>query len=201
VDTNFTVVAMLGSQAMPPIKVVRELPAATMTRVPITYPATACAADAPEGQPASVACPTGIQAITFVSFGLPTGSCSAGLAPGACGTAANLTAAVQGVCLGQQSCSVTCVGRVPPPYPNGQCTLENGSGASVKFVEGEPCGPVVKRTSLAVSCAASTAAVPRGTHVRGAILHQASSPPNLQGGAALSTTRMFSRRTPNAPSS
>ena len=162
VDTNFTVVAQLGSQAMPPIQVVRELPAATMTRVPITYPATACAADAPEGQQASVACPsTSILAVTFVSFGLPIGSCSAGLAPGTCGTTANLTAAVQAVCVGQQSCSVTCVGRVPPPYPNGQCLLENGSGASVKFVEGEPCGPVVKRTSLAVACAPPTPAQPR----------------------------------------
>ena len=139
VDTNFTVVAQLNAQAMPPIKVVREMPAVTMNRVPIAYAAASCAANAPEGQPASVACPnTAISAVPFVSFGLPAGNCSAGLAPGTCGTAANLTAAVEAVCLGQQSCSVACVGRVPPPYPNGQCTLENGSGASVKFVEGEP---------------------------------------------------------------
>ena len=162
VDTNFTVVAQLGSQAMPPIRVVREMPAATMTRVPIPFNGTACAANAPEGQPASVSCPSSaISAITFVSFGLPTGNCSTGLAPGTCGTAANLTAAVQAVCVGQQSCSVTCVGRVPPPYPNGQCTLENGSGASVKFVEGEPCGPVVKRTSLSVTCAPPSPSQPR----------------------------------------
>ena len=139
VDTNFTVAAQLNAQAVPPIKVVREMPAVSMNRVPIAYAAASCAANAPEGQPASVACPnTAISAVAFVSFGLPAGNCSAGLAPGACGTAANLTAAVEAVCLGQQSCSVACVGRVPPPYPNGQCTLENGSGASVKFVEGEP---------------------------------------------------------------
>ena len=166
VDTNFTVVAQLSAQMMPPIKVVREIPAATMTRVPVAFAPAACAADAPEGQPASVACPnTAISAVTFVSFGLPTGSCSGGLANGTCGTAANLTAAVEAVCVGQQSCSVACVGRVPPPYPNGQCTLENGSGASVKFVEGEPCGPVVKRTSLAVACAPPAPTQPRFKYV------------------------------------
>jgi hypothetical protein len=154
VDTNVSVVAWLKSQAMPPIKVVREIPAVSMTRVPINYTGAPCVANVPEGQPASVACPnSAIEAVTFVSFGLPTGDCSAGVAPGTCGTAANLTAAVRAVCVGQASCSVTCTGRVPPPFPNGQCTIENGSGASVKFVEGEPCGPVVKRTSLTVVCA------------------------------------------------
>ena len=154
VDTNFTVVAQLGSQAMPPIKVVRELPAVSMRRVPINFTTTPCAANVPEGQAATVSCPfAAIASLAFVSFGLPAGSCSAGVSPGTCGTAANLTAAVEAVCVGQESCSVTCVGRVPPPYPNGQCTIENGSGASVKFVEGEPCGPVVKRTSLTVVCA------------------------------------------------
>jgi len=166
VDTNFTVVAWLSSQAMPPIKVVREIPAVSMTRVPINFTGTPCAANVPEGQPASVACPgSAIEAVTFVSFGLPTGDCSAGVAPGTCGTAANLTAAVRAVCVGQASCSVTCAGRVPPPYPNGQCTLENGSGASVKFVEGEPCGPVVKRTSLTVACAPPAPTQPRFKYV------------------------------------
>ena len=162
VNTSFAVVARLGSQAMPPIKVVREIAAVSMTRVPINYTGAPCAANVPEGQPASVACPnSAIEAVAFVSFGLPTGDCSAGVAPGTCGSAANLTAAVRAACVGQQSCSLTCVGRVPPPYPNGQCTIENGSGASIKFVEGEPCGPVVKRTSLTVTCAPPAPAAPR----------------------------------------
>ena len=166
VDTNFTVVAQMGSQAMPPIKVVRELPAVSMRRVPINYTSASCAANVPEGQAASVSCASAtIEAVTFVSFGLPVGSCSAGVAPGTCGTAANLTAAVEAVCVGQESCSVTCVGRVPPPYPNGQCTIENGSGASVKFVEGEPCGPVVKRTSLTVACTPPAPNQPRFKYV------------------------------------
>lgn len=167
VDTNFTVVARLGSQGMPPIEAVRELPALSVTRVNLSYTPTLCAAGVPEGQPATVACPGSIiNAVTFVSFGLPNGSCTAGVHRGTCGTTDNLTAAVASICVGQESCSVTCVGRVPPPYPNGQCTLTNAPGGATKlFVEGEPCGPVKKQTALTVACKPLPPDLPRYKYV------------------------------------
>lgn len=158
---NLSVAATMSSQGMPPVSVVREIPALSMRVVPINTTNQSCT-DSAEGGQLSVACPEStITAVTFFSYGLPEGSCGGGLAPNpACNAGPNLTEFVTKFCVGQESCAVSCIGRVPPPYPNGQCTATNQpGGASATFLEGDPCDGVKKRLVLQVSCAPVTSKV------------------------------------------
>ena len=92
-----------------------------------------CVADAPENAPATIACPSGglIQAVTFASFGTPTGSCAAGFAKGTC-DAANSTAIVTAACVGKSTCVID---------------------VSTDLF-GDPCFDVVKHFDAAVTCSA-----------------------------------------------
>lgn len=152
--TNFTVVAHLASQLMPPVTAVHRIPAVSINTVTINVTQQPCA-EAAESVAASVDCNGGtIASIAFLDFGQPVGSCSSGFhsSPN-CTSAANLTAFVSNMCVGQESCSVACTGRVPPPYLNGQCTVSNmPAGQSTTFVEGEPCGGFAKTLALQVVC-------------------------------------------------
>jgi hypothetical protein len=154
VSTNFTVVAHLSSQAMPPIRAVKEMRALSVNAVKVNLTDGTCST-ATEGASASVEC-TGstIASVKFVSFGTPSGDCKTGLSRNAsCASGANLTTFVTRACVGQESCEVHCVGRVPPPYPNGLCTATNSGGGSIKMEEGEPCMGVAKELALEVECA------------------------------------------------
>jgi len=66
-----------------------------------------CAADAPENSPLTLGCPGGgvITAVTFASFGNPSGSCATGFKKGTC-DAPNSTSAVTSLCVGKSSCVV-----------------------------------------------------------------------------------------------
>ena len=134
-STNFTVVAQLNAQGMPPVKPVKELLAVSMTAVPVPAGPGQCAVAGEEAN-ATVACPgSTIKAVTLATFGVVDGACNAssgggGPSKGRCSTAANFTRFVSSLCVGQESCSVRCIGRVPPPYPNGECFgFSSGGGA------------------------------------------------------------------------
>jgi hypothetical protein len=89
-----------------------------------------CVADAAENAPATLSCSGSvIQAVTFASFGTPTGSCASGFAKSAC-DAANTTAIVTAACVGKSSCVIDV--------------------ATTLF--GDPCFDTVKHFDAAVSC-------------------------------------------------
>ena len=73
-----------------------------------------------------------IDRVTFADFGVPTGSCSDGFTPGKC-SAANATAKVAAICVGDQSCSV----------PVNVHTF------------GDPCPLTPKRLAVKVACRAA----------------------------------------------
>ena len=72
-----------------------------------------------------------IAAVSFASFGTPTGSCAAGWAVGSC-DAANSTSAIAALCVGRASCSVD---------------------ASIAFF-GDPCLGTLKTLAAQVTCTA-----------------------------------------------
>lgn len=156
-STNFSVVAHLRSQGMQPIKVVRELPAISLNTINITNTVVQCN-EALEDHQATVRCgDQHIEAIKFAAFGLPTGSCPSGFSRGTCSTTNNFTNFLEATCIGQSSCSVACIGAVPPAHPHGVCTVTLPDASTKTFVEGEPCGPVLKKVALIVQCSAPPA--------------------------------------------
>ena len=97
--------------------------------------ATPCLADVPENVNVTLACAGAgntITAITFASFGTPSGSCAAGFTKGSC-DAANTTSAIAGLCVGKQSCVV--------PSDTG--------------FFGDPCFNTVKKLDVLYTCAAT----------------------------------------------
>ena len=75
---------------------------------PSDVPGATCAEGAPENAPVTFSCGAGgvFTAVTFASFGTPSGSCAAGFTKGAC-DAANSTAIVSAACLGKSSCTIS----------------------------------------------------------------------------------------------
>jgi alpha-L-rhamnosidase len=96
------------------------------------FEAVPCVADAAENENVTLSCPGGglITAVTFASFGTPTGTCAAGFAKGQC-DAANSTAIVAAACVGKASCVIDVS----------------------TTVFGDPCFDVPKMLDAAVSCA------------------------------------------------
>jgi alpha-L-rhamnosidase len=89
-----------------------------------------CAADVGENQDAVLTCPGGsvVSAITFASFGTPTGTCG-NFSLSTC-NAANTTSIVSSLCLGKNTCTI--------------------SGGDNLF--GDPCYDTVKHLDIQVSC-------------------------------------------------
>lgn len=77
-----------------------------------------------------------IKSVDVATFGVPSGDCPSSLHPGTCSSSSNLTDWVASNCVGSMSCTLKCVGRVPPPYPNGICWLTTDDGKQKTFVEG-----------------------------------------------------------------
>jgi hypothetical protein len=78
-----------------------------------------------------------IDRVVFADFGIPTGSCSSGFAPGNC-SAANASAAVASICVGKQSCSVP---------------------VNVRTF-GDPCKLMPKRLAVQVACKSASPSPP-----------------------------------------
>lgn len=91
-----------------------------------TSGAAPCVADAAENTVRTLACPgtaNKITAITFSSFGTPSGSCASGFTKGAC-NAANTTSALTALCVGQPSCVVSVdTGFFGDPCPSFLCSV------------------------------------------------------------------------------
>ena len=94
-----------------------------------------CVANAIENAPVSLSCNGAgiISAVTFASFGTPTGTCATGFSKGTC-DAANSTAIVTAACVGKTSCSIDV--------------------SDINF--GDPCFDVVKSFSALVVCSQSS---------------------------------------------
>jgi hypothetical protein len=95
-----------------------------------------------QGHPTlDLACPAGqaIAAVTFASFGTPTGDCASGFAVNAKCNAAKSLAAVQSRCVGKAACSV--------PVVQGLCTA-----ASPCIFGKDPCDGVAKSLAASVTC-------------------------------------------------
>lgn len=87
--------------------------------------------EAQEGENLTLYCPSGkVSAVSFASFGSPSGSCAGSLAEGACHAAASQTT-LERACLGQAS-----------------CTLQ----ASNEAFGGDPCLGTAKRLAVRISC-------------------------------------------------
>lgn len=98
-----------------------------------------CLSDVPENTNVTLSCPgdtsNTIVAVAFASFGTPTGSCGGGggFAVNASCNAANTSAIIAGLCVGQHSCTVP----------------------SSDQVYGDPCYDVVKHLDVQVVCASA----------------------------------------------
>merc|ERR1712086_25190 len=87
-----------------------------------------------EGQAINLACPNSqISAVSFASYGTPTGSCGTSLQKSKCN--ADITSYVQKECAGKSSCSVTC--------GNGECGSDKVS---------DPCYGTPKHIAVEVTC-------------------------------------------------
>jgi hypothetical protein len=164
VSTNFTpVVAQLNSQGMPPIKPVKELPALSIHKVAVK-PAPTIGPCALGGESAdlTVTCSgSKIKSVDVVTFGVPFGDCATNLRPGTCSSTSNLTNWVASNCVGSMSCTLSCIGGVPPRYPHGRCLLTADDGKQKTFVEGEPCSGIKKKLGISVTCAAPPPPTPK----------------------------------------
>ena len=128
--------------------------------IPTPPPAPVQCGSAAENSVLELGCAGGatIAAVSFASFGTPTGSCAAGWAVGAC-NAANSTSAIAALCVGRASCSVE---------------------ASTAFF-GDPCLGTLKSLAASVTCSAasgsmSTPAASRGEAFLAAIGASSSAP-------------------------
>ena len=160
-QTNFSVVAFLSSQMMPPVKAVKEIKALTMTRVKVTANNATCTsrgAGADGEKPLALACGgSTIKSVAFFSYGTPAGTCEGGLRKsGACASGDNVTQFVSSICVGQESCSVTCHGKgCTQPSCTGGCTVTAG-GKAHAFAMPDPCVGSKKTVAMSVTCATHT---------------------------------------------
>jgi hypothetical protein len=95
---------------------------------------TTVCASVPQNQTASITCPAGqvVTAITFASFGTPTGTCGS-FKTGSC-NATNSVSIVSAACLGKASCSV----------------------AATTTVFGNPCSGTSKTLDIQVTCSSGS---------------------------------------------
>ena len=157
-STNFSVVAQLNSEGMPPVRIVKELASQSVTKISVAPENATCATGA-ETDELKVECPGNkISAIDFFSWGTPLGSCSTQLRKGSCATLVNLTELVRSTCVGQESCSVKCYGQGLPGNP-GHCTIAPGGPLCPGFctpttvLNPDPCDGTAKNGALDVTCA------------------------------------------------
>ena len=155
-STNFTVVAQLSSQAMPPIKRVKEINALTMTKVMISADNGTCGANlaGSSQKPVSLSCAgSTIKSVGFFSYGVPGGDCKKGLTKGNCSSLPTLTESISRVCVGHESCSVACHGKgCTVPSCHGDCSVSTGSGPAKLFTLADPCVGTEKTISMEVTC-------------------------------------------------
>ena len=109
---------------------------------PSDAPGATCAEGAPENAPVTFSCGMGgvFTAVTFASFGTPSGSCAAGFTKGAC-DAANSTAIVSAACLGKSSCTIS---------------------VSTNLF-GDPCFDTVKQLDAQLTCSTASGSVVRSS--------------------------------------
>ena len=158
-STNFTVVAQLNSEGMPPVKVVKELAAQSVTKIAVAPENATCETSTETGA-LEVECPGNeISSVDFFSWGTPAGNCATQLRRNSsCATLANLTELVQSLCVGQESCSVKCSGQGLPGNP-GHCTIAPGGPLCPGFCKAttvfnpDPCDGTAKHGAFAVTCA------------------------------------------------
>eukprot|EP00937_MAST-01D_sp_MAST-1D-sp2_P005240 g5240.t1 len=113
--------------------------------------AAARCARAAELGPARASCGNNtISAIAFADFGDVPGNCINGLGPGQCGSAGNVTEAVQTVCTGRHNCTLECSER--DDVPQHGCTVTGDGGAQHNFSLADPCPGQAKAVGLVVNC-------------------------------------------------
>ena len=157
--TNFTVVAQLNSQGMPSIEAVKELSAVSVNRIAVVRHNSSCSFAPTDGQPTQVACSGNkIKSIGFFSWGTPSGSCAGGgLRAGTCASTAALLAKVKALCVGQETCEITCRGKGVAPH-SAFCIVQPGGPYCPGFCKpvrvnaSDPCVGVVKHSILSVAC-------------------------------------------------
>jgi hypothetical protein len=128
--------------------------------------ALSCVANSAENAPVAFSCPGGnFTAVTFASFGTPTGSCSTGFAAGTC-NAATSAAVVAAACVGRASCSIDVTDATFGDPCNGevktfsaQLTCSGGAASNVFFKNGAFVPGVAGVTGAAVNANASALAV------------------------------------------
>jgi hypothetical protein len=158
-STNFTVVAQLNSQGMPSIEAVKEIAAVSINRIAVTQHNNSCAASPADDQPLKVACSGNrIRRIEFFSWGTPSGDCATGgMRAGSCASSAALLTQVKSLCIGQETCQITCHGKGVAPHsafcevqPGGPYCPGSCQGARVNA--SDPCVGTVKHSLLSVAC-------------------------------------------------
>lgn len=131
--------------------------AKSLSKVPESYKNHTCSAGT-EAASLSVSCSgNSIQAIDFLDWGTPIGTCSGGFTKSECSIAANFTALVARLCVGQESCAVQCSGQGLPGHP-GHCTIApagpfcSGRCKPTEVLVPDPCKGTKKNGAFAVKC-------------------------------------------------
>ena len=125
--------------AAPPVAVTQTLVPVSVTPHAGPVVNNTCGVD-PEGVSVQMSCGgdgNTISAVTFASYGTPTGSCAAGDLAHNAHCDADIGAVVTALCAGKQSCSIEC---------------DQASCGGQPLPKGDPCFQTAKSLAVAVSC-------------------------------------------------